>query len=91
VQRRNTVRTTAGYIWTDYTTNTEIAKELNITQILYKVQECNRNRLQCVNSMHHERLLRILKKTTYHKAEETRRNHETYFWMCETGTGRQVA
>jgi hypothetical protein len=28
---------TAGYIWTDYKTNTEIAKELNITLVLYKI------------------------------------------------------
>jgi hypothetical protein len=28
------MRKTAGYIWTDYKTNTEIAKELNITPIL---------------------------------------------------------
>jgi hypothetical protein len=26
------MRRTAGYTWTDYKTNTEIAKELNITQ-----------------------------------------------------------
>jgi len=28
------MRRTAGYIWTDYKTSTQIAKELKITQIL---------------------------------------------------------
>jgi hypothetical protein len=28
---------TAGYTWTDYKTKTEIAKELNITPVLYKI------------------------------------------------------
>ena len=31
------MRKTAGYTWTDYKTNTEIAKELNITLFLYKI------------------------------------------------------
>jgi hypothetical protein len=33
------VRKTAGYTWTDYKTNTEIAKELNITPVLDKMKE----------------------------------------------------
>jgi hypothetical protein len=37
------MRRTAGYIWTDYKTNTQIAKELKITQILEKILECKRN------------------------------------------------
>ena len=28
---------TAGYTWTDCKTNTEIAKELNVTPVLYKI------------------------------------------------------
>ena len=32
------IRNTAGYTWTDYKTNTEIAKELNITPVLDKIQ-----------------------------------------------------
>jgi hypothetical protein len=43
------MRTTAGYIWTDYKTNTQIANELNITPILDKIQEYRRNWLQHVN------------------------------------------
>jgi len=30
-------RRTAGYLWTDYKTNTQIAKELTITPILEKI------------------------------------------------------
>jgi hypothetical protein len=33
------MRRTAGYTWTDYITNTQIAKELKITPILDKVLE----------------------------------------------------
>jgi hypothetical protein len=31
-------RKTVGYIWTDYKTNTEITKELNITPVLVRIQ-----------------------------------------------------
>jgi len=40
------MRKTAGYTWTDYKANTEIAKELNITSVLKKIQEYRRNWLQ---------------------------------------------
>jgi hypothetical protein len=33
------LRKTAGYTWTDRKTNTEIAKELNITPVLDKIQD----------------------------------------------------
>jgi hypothetical protein len=39
----------AGYTWTDHKTNTEIAKELNITPVLDKIQDYNRNWIQHVN------------------------------------------
>jgi len=39
------MRTTAGYSWTDYKTITEIAKELNITAVLDKIEEYRRNLL----------------------------------------------
>jgi len=32
----------AGYTWTDYKTNTNITKELNITPVLDKIQEYRR-------------------------------------------------
>ena len=37
------MRKTVGYAWTDYETNTEIAKELKITPVLDKIQEYKRN------------------------------------------------
>jgi hypothetical protein len=45
------------------------AKALNITQILYKIQEHRRNWLQLVNCLSRDRVPRILKNTD-HKAEE---------------------
>jgi hypothetical protein len=52
---------TAGYTWTDYTTNTQIAKELKITPILDKLLEYKRNWIQHVNRMPHNRLPRVMK------------------------------
>jgi hypothetical protein len=43
------MRKTAGYIWSDYKTNTETAKELIITQFLDKMQEYRRNWLEHTN------------------------------------------
>jgi hypothetical protein len=43
------MRRTAGYTWTDYKTNTQIAKELKITQILDKLLEYKSNWIQHVN------------------------------------------
>ena len=45
------MRKTAGYIWTDYKTRRETAKEVNITPVLHKIQEYRRNRLQHTNRM----------------------------------------
>jgi hypothetical protein len=42
---------TAGYTWTDYKANAQIAKELKITQILDKLLEYKRNWIQHVNRM----------------------------------------
>jgi len=67
-------RITAGYTWTDYKTNTDIAKEININQILDKIQEYRRNWLQYINRMPHDRVPRIIKNTDQ-KAEETRGDH----------------
>ena len=36
-------RITAGYTWTDHKTNTETAKEINITTVLDKMQDHKRN------------------------------------------------
>ena len=64
------MRRTAGYIWTDYKTNAQIAKELKITQILDKLLEYNRNRIH-VNRMPRNRLPRVMK----HYSPTGRRNH----------------
>jgi hypothetical protein len=55
------MRKTAGYTWTDHKTNTDFAKELNITPVLDKIQECRRNWLQRVNRMPRNTLPRIVK------------------------------
>jgi hypothetical protein len=62
---------TARYIWTDYKTNIQIAKELKITQILDKLLEYTINWIQHVNRMPRNRLPRILK----HYTPTGRRNH----------------
>jgi len=64
------MRRTAGYIWTDYKTNTQIAKELKITLILDKLLEFNRNWIQHVNRMTRNRLPRVMK----HYSPTGRRN-----------------
>jgi hypothetical protein len=56
------MRRTAGYTWTDHKTNTKIAKELNITAILHKIQDYNRNWIQHVNRMSRNSLSRLIKK-----------------------------
>jgi len=43
------MRRTAGYTWTDYKTNVQIAKELKITPILDKLLEYKRSRIEHVN------------------------------------------
>ena len=43
------LRRTAGYTWTDYRTNLQIAKELKITPILDKLLEYKRSWIQHVN------------------------------------------
>ena len=40
------MRRTAGYIWTDYKTNAQIAKELKITPILDKLLEYKKKKLE---------------------------------------------
>jgi hypothetical protein len=51
-----------GYTWTDHKTNTDIAKELNITSVLDKIQDYKRNWIQHVNRMPRNRLLRLIRK-----------------------------
>jgi hypothetical protein len=56
------MRRTAGYIWIDCKTNTQIAKELKITPILDKLLEYKRNWIQHVNRMPCNRLPRVMKQ-----------------------------
>ena len=53
------MRRTAGYIWTDYKTNAQIAKELKITPILDKLLEYKRNWIQHVNRMPRNKLPQV--------------------------------
>jgi hypothetical protein len=55
------MRKTAGYTWTDYKANTGIAKELNITSVLKKIQEYRRNRLQHTNRILCHTSMKIMK------------------------------
>jgi hypothetical protein len=64
------MRRTAGYIWTDYRTNTQIAKKLKITPILDKLLEYKRNWVQHINRMPRNSLPRIMK----HYSSTGRRN-----------------
>jgi len=65
------MRRTAGYIWTDYKTNAQIAKELKITPILDKLLEYKRNWVQHVNRMPRNRLPMVMKRYS----PTGRRNH----------------
>ena len=55
------MRRTAGYIWTDYKTNAQIAKELKITHILEKLLEYKGNWIKHVNRMPRNRLPRVMR------------------------------
>jgi hypothetical protein len=55
------MRRIAGYTGTDHKTNTEIAKELNLTPVLNKIQDYKRNWIQDVNRRPRNRLLRLIK------------------------------
>jgi hypothetical protein len=65
------MRRTAGYTWRVNKTNTQIAKELKITQILEKLLEYKRNWIQHVNRMPRNRLPVVMK----HYSPFGRRNH----------------
>jgi hypothetical protein len=52
---------TAGYTWTYHRTNTQILKDLKITQILDKLLEYKGNWIQNVNRMTCNKLPRVMK------------------------------
>jgi hypothetical protein len=85
------MRRTAGYIWTDYKTNVQIAKELKITQILDKLLEYKKNWIQHVNRMPRNRLPRVMKRYSPTGRYNHGRLLKRDFWIRETGTGQQVA
>ena len=64
-------RRSAGYMWTDYKTNEQIAKDLKITPILDKLLEYKRNWIQHVNRMPRNRLPSVMKRYS----PTGRRNH----------------
>jgi hypothetical protein len=45
------IKTTVGFTWTDHKINTDIAKELNITPVLDKIQDYNTKLKQNVKRM----------------------------------------
>jgi len=65
------MRRIAGYTWTDYKTNAQIAKELKITPVLDRLLEYKGNWIQHVNRMSQNRLPRVMK----HYSPIGRRNH----------------
>jgi hypothetical protein len=71
VEEMKYTRRTAGYTWTEYKANTQIAKELKITPILDQLLEYKRNWIQHVNRMPRKRLPRVMK----HYSPTGRRNH----------------
>jgi len=54
------MRRTAGYTWTGYKTNGQIAKELKITPVLDKLLEYKRSWIQHVNRMPSNILPRVM-------------------------------
>jgi hypothetical protein len=64
------MRRKAGYTWTDYKTNTQIAKELKIISVLDKLLEYKRNWIH-VNRMPRNRLPTVMK----HYSPNGRGNH----------------
>jgi hypothetical protein len=65
------LRRTTGYTWTDCKTNTQIAKDLKITPIFYKLLEYKRNWIKHVNRTPRNRLPRVMK----HYSPTGRRKH----------------
>jgi len=65
------MRKTARCTWTVYKPNTHIAKQLNTTPVLARIQEYRRNCLQHKNRMTLNRLPRKIKTTDQQVEEHT--------------------
>ena len=63
-RRRSDMRLTAGCMWKDHKTNTDIAKQLVMTTVLDKVQNYKRNRIQHVNRMPGNKVPKLMKNYT---------------------------
>jgi hypothetical protein len=59
---------------TDHKAGTDFAKELNITSVLDKIQDCKRSWIQHVNRMPRNRLHRMIKNTSQ-KTEGSKEYH----------------
>jgi hypothetical protein len=81
------MRTTAGYIWTDYKINTQIAAELNITPVWTKC----RNIVESGCNMYIESLMTL--PIMVGKKLQTKRQKSQVIPLrtCESGKGQQVA
>ena len=55
------MRRRAGYTWTDYKTNAQIAKDVTITPILDKLLEYKRKWIKHINGMPRNRLPKVMK------------------------------
>jgi hypothetical protein len=74
------MRKTACYTWTDYRTNTEIANDLQ--------KELDTTGKQTAAS---KRVTQHNERNCTPKGRRNQRRQRRDFWMCETGTGQQVA
>ena len=70
------MRRTAGYIWTDYKTNAQIAEDLKITPILDKLLEYKRSWIQHANRMPRNWLHRAMKHYSPAGRKESRQTFE---------------
>jgi len=75
------MRRTAGYTWTDYKTNAQIANELKITPILDKLLEYKRSWIQHVNRMPRNRLPSVMK---YYSLTARRNHHRPLKRLLDT-------
>jgi hypothetical protein len=70
------MRRIAGYTGTDHKTNIKIAKELNITLVLDKIQDYKRKWIQHVNRTPRKQITQIVKKLYPKKRKEPRKTIE---------------
>lgn len=84
------IRRSAGYTWTDYKSNTQIGKVLNITPVFEKLLEYMRKCIQHVNKTPRYRLPGVMILYTM-IGEGNMAKFWRDLWICETWTGKEVA